>query len=181
MFAAAGPPLRGLLRDTACPSRTGTPPGPDGLQESESQIFMTVFMTEGSHRASAATSCRYRPCTHEKTPVPTAVPADIAEAQLPGSGATLLYYTPAGFRAKGHPGLTSPLDIRAATAYHRNIAPDTGGCTLEYRAQCRTGVFLLRSAPLRQRPSKGQEPAGAKFSHRDLSRRTGYPYVTFHY
>jgi hypothetical protein len=32
-----------------------------------------------------------------------------------------------------------------------------------------------------QRPSKGQEPAGAKFSHRDLSRRTGYPYVTFHY
>jgi uncharacterized membrane protein YeaQ/YmgE (transglycosylase-associated protein family) len=24
-------------------------------------------------------------------------------------------------------------------------------------------------------PSKGQEPAGANFSHRDLSRRTGYP------
>jgi hypothetical protein len=25
------------------------------------------------------------------------------------------------------------------------------------------------------RPSKEQEPAGANFSHRDLSRRTGYP------
>ena len=26
---------------------------------------------------------------------------------------------------------------------------------------------------------KGQEPAGVNFSYRDLSRRTGYPYVNF--
>jgi hypothetical protein len=89
------------------PSRTGTPPGPGALQESGSQIFMT----EGSRDILPIPAC-----THQKTPVPTAVPADIAETKLPGSGATLLYYTPAGSRAKGHPGLTPPFDIRAATA-----------------------------------------------------------------
>jgi hypothetical protein len=40
--------------------------------------------------------------------------------------------------------------------------------------------FLIRVGAVKAlRPSKGQEPAGANFSHRDLSRRTGYPYVTF--
>ena len=48
----------------------------------------------------------------------------------------------------------------------------------KYGGQCRTGVFLF-GAVKALRPSKGQEPAGANFSHRDLSRRTGYPYVTF--
>ena len=58
--------------------------------ESESQISVT----EGSPELSRI----------KKTPVPTAVPADIAEAQLPGSGATPLFYAPAGSRATGHPG-----------------------------------------------------------------------------
>jgi uncharacterized membrane protein YeaQ/YmgE (transglycosylase-associated protein family) len=36
--------------------------------------------------------------------------------------------------------------------------------------------FLIEVGAIKAlRPSKGQEPAGAKFSHRDLSRRTGYP------
>jgi hypothetical protein len=38
------------------------------------------------------------------------------------------------------------------------------------------GVRARRQERAR-RPSKGQEPAGDHFSHRDLSRRTGYPYV----
>jgi hypothetical protein len=45
----------------------------DVLRESESHIFMTEG-SRSTHRASAATSFRYRPCTHQKTPVPTAVP-----------------------------------------------------------------------------------------------------------
>jgi hypothetical protein len=51
----------------------------------------------------------------KKTPVPTAVPADIAEVQLPGSGATLLYYAPAGSRAKGHPGANRKIAQTATT------------------------------------------------------------------
>jgi uncharacterized membrane protein YeaQ/YmgE (transglycosylase-associated protein family) len=39
-----------------------------------------------------------------------------------------------------------------------------------------TGAFLIRVGAVKAlRPRKGQEPAGANFSHRDLSRRTGYP------
>jgi hypothetical protein len=133
------------------PSRTGTPPGPDALQESELQIFMT----EGSPKPSSCFSRDILPmpaCTHQKTPVPTAVPADIAEASCQGPEQR--------FYITRLPALvTPPSDIRAATAYHRNIAPDTGGCTLEYRAQCRTGVFLLRPAPLRRYgPVKGKSP-----------------------
>lgn len=43
----------------------------------------------------------------------------------------------------------------------------------------RSGVFrTLAGAPEKaQRPGNGQEPAGDNFSHRDLSRRTGYPHV----
>lgn len=47
--------------------------------------------------------------------------------------------------------------------------------------QCRTRSFWYSGScqGKAQRPRKGQEPAGDHFSHRDLSRRTGYPYVNF--
>lgn len=57
-----------------------------------------------------------------------------------------------------------------------DIAPDTGGCTLEIQGTVQVRSFLIEVGAIKAlRPSKGQEPAGAKFSHRDLSRRTGYP------
>ena len=73
-------------------------------------------------------------------------------------------------------GLTPPLDIRAITAYCEDIAPDPGSCTLEMQGAAQDRSFLIRVGAVKAlRPSKGQEPAGANFSHRDLSRRTGYP------
>ncbi len=51
------------------------------------------------------------------------------------------------------------LDIGAATAYCEDIAPDLGSSTPEYEGQQRTGVFLLRPAPLRRSgPVKGKSP-----------------------
>jgi hypothetical protein len=72
--------------------------------------------------------------------------------------------------------LTPLVDIRAITAYCGGIAPDPGSCTLEIQGAVQDRSFLIRVGAVKAlRPSKGQEPAGANFSHRDLSRRTGYP------
>ena len=49
-----------------------------------------------------------------------------------------------------------------------------------YRGSGTGPEFSLRAgAGKAQRSRKGQEPAGVIFSHRDPSRRTGYPYLNF--
>ena len=105
--------------------------------------------------------------------------AGAASYGLDGSGAFPL--GPSGFHLPAACRRLTPLvDIRAITAYCEDIAPDPGSCTLEIQGTVQDRSFLIRVGAVKAlRPSKGQEPAGANFSHRDLSRRTGYPYVTF--
>ena len=72
------------------------------------------------------------------------------------------------------------MDIRAIKAYCQDIAPDIWQLYSEkYEGQHRIGVFLFEPRRKALWPSKGQEPAEIFFSHRDLSRRTGYPNVVF--
>jgi hypothetical protein len=72
------------------------------------------------------------------------------------------------------------VDTSAATGYYENIAPDPADASREYRGSSQDPEFSFGPTPKKaQRPRKGQEPAGVIFSHRDLSRRTGYPYVNF--
>ena len=73
-------------------------------------------------------------------------------------------------------GLTAPLDIRAATAYYPKYRSGSRRLPLKIQGTAQDRSFLIRVGAIKAlRPSKGQEPAGANFSHRDLSRRTGYP------
>ena len=69
------------------------------------------------------------------------------------------------------------MDIMAATAYCEGIALDIWHLPLEkYGEAVQDRSFLFRVGAVKaQRPSKGQEPAGVNSSHRDTSRRTGYP------
>ena len=60
------------------------------------------------------------------------------------------------------------MDISAMSVYSKNIAPESGSC-IPNLGDNAGPEFLI----------KGQEPAGVNFSYRDLSRRTGYPYVNF--
>ena len=101
--------------------------------------------------------------------------AGAASCGLDGSGAFSL--GPSGFHLPAACRRLTPLvDIRAITAYCEDIAPDPGSCTLEIQGTVQDRSFLIRVGAVKAlRPSKGQEPAGANFSHRDLSRRTGYP------
>ena len=106
--------------------------------ESESQISVT----EGSPELSRI----------KKTPVPTAVPADIAEAQLPGSGATLLFYAPVGSRATGHPG-AGVKDRLPRVLTHRGEEPVV---PLDPRTSS--------AAPFpHRRPAAGGRPPGARW------------------
>jgi hypothetical protein len=100
--------------------------------------------------------------------------AGAASCGLDGSGAFPL--GPSGFHLPAACRRLTPLvDIRAITAYCEDIAPDPGSCTLEIQGTVQDRSFLIRVGAVKAlRPSKGQEPAGANFSHRDLSRRTGY-------
>jgi hypothetical protein len=147
----AGPPLRGLLYDSH-------PLG--ALQESESQIFMTEG-PRSPHRASVATSCRHRPSKHQKNSGPYRCPRGYrggAAARVRSNTFILRAcrlsregtprsepqdradrdHRDGGAGAHRLPAVwTPPLDISAAAPW-------------KYRAQCRTGVFLLRSAPLRR-------------------------------
>ena len=62
-----------------------------------------------------------------------------------------------------------------------HVAPDPGSCPANRREQRRTRSFFAPGpAPeTAHRLREGQEPTGDDSSHRDLSRRTGYPHVNF--
>jgi hypothetical protein len=75
---------------------------------------------------------------------------------------------------------TRLLDISGIRAYYHDIAPDIWRLYPGNIGTAKDRSFLVEAgAGAALWPSKGQEPAGANFSHRDLSRRTGYPYVKF--
>jgi hypothetical protein len=89
--------------------------------------------------------------------------------------AQICFYLPAEFRRP-----TRLLDISGIRAYYRDIAPDIWRLYPGNIGTAQDRSFLVEvGAGAALWPSKGQEPAGANFSHRDLSRRTGYPYVKF--
>src|ERR1700733_4877733 len=57
------------------------------------------------------------------------------------------------------------MDICVMSVYSKDIAPEPGSCTPEFRGPRRTGVFLL----------KGKSPRELIPPTANLSRRTGYP------
>jgi hypothetical protein len=65
--------------------------------------------------------------------------------------------------------------------YYKSIAPEIRQLHPgKYGEAVRDRSFLIRVGAVKAlRPSKGQESARLSFSHRDLSRRTGCPYISF--